>query len=145
MADGQRRAEARGDHQIVFAVEQKAECEGATQALQRFAGGLDGGEALVDQVAGELGHDLGIGFGFEAQAGGEELVAQLAEILDDAVVDHGDGAGAMGMGVGGGGSAMGGPAGVADAGLAGQRLVHQQVGEAGELAHGAAAVELSVV
>ncbi len=49
------------------------------------------------------------------------------------------------MGVDDGGGPVGRPAGVADPGLAGQRIVDQKVGEVDELAHGAPAVEPAVV
>jgi hypothetical protein len=51
----------------------------------------------------------------------------------------------MRVGVGDGGGAVGGPAGVADAGLAGEGLVDEEVGEVDELAHGTAAVKLAGV
>ena len=54
------------------------------------------------------------------------------------------GSGAVRMGVGKIGRAVGGPAGVADPGLACQRLVHQKVREVDELADRAAPVEPSV-
>ena len=51
-----------------------------------------------------------------------QLAAQLGEILDDAVVDEGDAVGGMRMGVALGRGAVRGPAGVADADRAGERL-----------------------
>ena len=67
-----------------------------------------------DQVHG----DLGVGVAGELDAGGFQLGAQRGEVLDDAVVDDGDLAGgvAVRVGVAVGGAAVGGPAGVADAG-----------------------------
>ena len=50
-----------------------------------------------------------------------EIFAQFAEILDDAVMDHGDAFGRVRMGVVFGRLAMGGPAGVTDAGMAAER------------------------
>jgi len=51
-----------------------------------------------------------------------EHLPQFAEILDDAVVNHGDVVGRMRMGVGLIRLAMGGPAGMADAGMTGERF-----------------------
>jgi hypothetical protein len=60
-------------------------------------------------------------------------------------VDDGDGAALVGVGVADGRRAVGGPAGVADAGLARERFVDEEVGEVHELAHRAAAVEAARV
>ncbi len=43
---------------------------------------------------------LRIRLGLESVAAGDELIAQVAEVLDDAVVDDRDAAGAIAMGVG---------------------------------------------
>ena len=65
--------------------------------------------------------DFGVGFGLEDRALLLQLLAQFAKILDDAVVDHGDAFGRMRMGVVLGRLAVGGPAGVTDAGVARER------------------------
>ena len=72
------------------------------------------GEVLGDQV----GDDLRVGVAAENVALGLELAFEGGVVFDDAVVDDGDRAVAaeMGMGVDVGGAAVGGPAGVADAG-----------------------------
>ena len=67
---------------------------------------------------------------------------QFAEILDDAVMNHGDVVGRMRMRVVLGRLAVGGPAGMADAGMAGERLGPQPRFEIFELAFGAAALEM---
>ena len=47
-----------------------------------------------------MGHDLGVGLGFEAMAAPDQLFAQRLEVLDDAVVDQGHAvAGHLRMGV----------------------------------------------
>jgi hypothetical protein len=76
----------------------------------------------------EVGDGLGVGLGHELVASGLELRAQLGEVLDDAVVHHGDPAVAVEvrMGVDVVGSAVRGPPGVPDAGV---RLRHGLVGE----------------
>ena len=67
-------------------------------------------------------------------------------ILDDAVVDDDEGAGAVavGMGVLFGGTAVGGPAGVADAEGAGEGVVGDEGFEVAELAGGAAELHVAV-
>ena len=74
---------------------------------------------LGDQVDGHLG----VGVAGELDAGGLQLVAQRRVVLDDAVVDDGDLARrvAMRVRVAVGGTSVGGPAGVTEAGAAGQR------------------------
>ena len=116
MASG--RALAGGDHQVILAVEQEAQREGAVQAGEGLARGLDRGQALVHVQLGQQGDGFGIGLGFLLVSSGGQFGAQVAEVLDDAVVDHGDRPGPVRVGIGDGGRAMGGPAGVADAGLA---------------------------
>ena len=74
-----------------------------------------------------------------------ELVAQLAEVLDDAVVHHRDAVGGVRMGVALGRPAVGRPAGMADADDAGERLAREPVLEVAQLALGAPAVELAVL
>jgi len=79
-------------------------------------------------------------------AGRDQLVAQLAEVLDDAVVDDGDPAGAVavGMGVEVARSTVRGPAGVAEpdsrAGRAAGEGVRQNGDLAGPLLHEQVAV-----
>jgi hypothetical protein len=58
---------------------------------------------------------------------------------------HGHRAFLVGMGIGLGRRAMGGPAGVPDAGLAGQGLMDQPVGQVDQLAHRAAAIQIAPV
>ena len=69
-------------------------------------------EAGLDQV----GDAFGIGVGGEDVAAGAQVGAQAFVVFDDAVVDDGDRAGDMRVGVAFAGYAMGGPAGVGDAG-----------------------------
>ena len=118
IADRERRAVAGADHQIVLAGEDEAEREGAAQLRQRRLHRLDRLDAALEQAVDQMQHDLGIGLGLEHRALLLELLAQLAKILDDAVVDHGDAIGRVRMRVVLGRLAVGGPAGVADAGMA---------------------------
>jgi hypothetical protein len=145
IADGERRAAAGADHQVLLALEEEGEREGAFQPGERRAGGFERGQARAQLAGAELGDGLGVGLGFEGDALGFQLGAQGAEVLDDAVVHHGDGAGAVGMGVAVGRRAVGGPAGVADAAVAADRVADEEVGERDQLAGGAAAVEMALV
>ena len=96
----------------------------------------------LQQIVDQMQHDLGIGLGLEDRALLLERLAQLAKILDDAVVDHGDAIGRVRMRVVLGRLAVGGPAGVADAGVAGERFGIQPLFEILQLALGAAAREM---
>ena len=62
-----------------------------------------------------MGDGLGVGLGREDMALRRQFVAQLAEILDDAVMNHRDAVAGVRMGVVLGGAAMRRPARVADA------------------------------
>ena len=145
MADGQGAALAGGDHQILLAIEQEAQGKGAVQPGDGFARGLDRGQALIHQHPQGQGDGLGIGFRFRVKARRLDRRTQLAEVLDDAVMHHGHGARAVGVGVHRGRRAMGGPAGVADAGFAGEGIVDQKVRKVDQLAHRAAAVQFAPV
>ena len=142
IADRERRAVARADHQIVVAGEDEAERERAAQLRQRRPHRLDRLDALRKIAVDQMQHDLGVGLGLEHRAALLELLAQFAKILDDAVVDHGDALGGVRMGVVLGRLAVGGPAGVADAAMAGQRFALQPRFEIFQLAFGAAALEM---
>src|SRR5262249_60001646 len=85
------------------------------------------GRLLLAEIARQqMGNDLGIGLGFEPMAERAQFAAQLIEVLDDAVMDDGDAVGGVRMGVGFARAAVGGPAGVADADRACQRLARPQ-------------------
>ena len=79
--------------------------------------------AVPVRLRHQMHGDLGVGIAGELHAGQLQLVAQSREVLDDAVVDDGDLAGgvAVRVRVAVGGATMGGPAGVAQPGVSGQR------------------------
>jgi hypothetical protein len=81
-------------------------------------------------------HHLGIGLGLEPDAFGHQFVLELAEVLDDAVVHHRNPAGDVGMGVDLGRRAVRRPAGMADAGGAGELVPVELTLELGQLAGG---------
>ena len=88
--DGERRAAPGADEQSRVAGEDDREREGAFQLRERRGRrGLRVEAALhvgIDQVR----DDLGVGVGGELAPLGLQLGAQVAVVLDDAVVDHGD-------------------------------------------------------
>ena len=90
---------------------------------------------------------LGVRLRDKFDALGEQLALEFCEVLDDAVVDHGEVAaiGKVGVGIRVGGSAVGRPAGVADAGQRGrQRVCFKGSDEVGELARLLARVDARV-
>ncbi len=104
-----------------------------------FCGAVGGG-GEVEFVFDEVGDDLGVGFGDELVALGDEGALEGEVVFDDAVVDDDEGAGAVavGMGVLFGGAAVRGPAGVADAEGAVDGRFGDDVFEVAEFAGGAA-------
>ena len=143
-AHGERRAAPGAHHDVRPPGEDDRQGEGALQALHRLVHRLLGGALVLQLMGQEMGHDLGVGLGLEAGAQGDQLVAKLLEILDDAVMHDGDTVGGMGMGVGLVRPAMGRPAGMADAHDSRQRRARQQGLEIGQLALGTAAVDMAV-
>ena len=94
------------------------------------------GEHAVIGLLHEVRHHLGIRLALEDVPAADELLAQLGEVLDDAVVHHGDVAGARGVRVRVGLArlAVGGPTGVPDAAGARHFEVAEGVRELGHLA-----------
>ena len=129
-ADHERRVAAGADHDVGGVGVDREQRERALQPpahpphrLGQLAAGVrvsrsplgpDRGELAFEQV----GRALGVGVAGELDAVGLELGPQLGEVLDDAVVDHGQPAAgrAVRVGVAVGRPAVGGPPGVADAG-----------------------------
>ncbi len=101
--------------------------------------GVDRRQAPVECAGDEMGDDLGVGLGLEDVAIGLQFRPQLAEILDDAVMDDRELGGGMRMGVGLVGLAMRRPAGVPDADQPFERFAGQADLQILELALGAAA------
>ena len=159
-ADDGGRAHAGGDELVGLVGGEDADGEGSGEALDGAADGFfeevmsAGGRlrrvgcgvlrcAQIDElefVFDEVGDDLGVGFGDEFVALGDEVVLEGEVVFDDAVVDDDEGAGAVAVGVGVlfGGAAVGGPAGVADAEGAVDGVVGDDGFEVAELAGGAA-------
>src|SRR5216684_4164760 len=85
---------------------------------------------------------LGVGLRAEIGALFLQLLAQLAKVLDDAVVDDGETIGGMGVRVGFGGAAVSRPTGVPDTDRASERLAGKAGFEIAQLALGTAPREL---
>jgi len=143
-ADGERRAAPGADQQVRVAGKEDGEREGALKPLERLGGRLGRRHAVRQVARHQRRHHLGIGLRLEAAAAGHELVLELLEILDDAVMDDGDAVGGDGMRVDLVGDAVGRPARVADADLAAERRRPQALDEAVELALGAAALDAPI-
>ena len=145
VADGERGTLARADHQVVFAGEQKGQRKSAAQLLERGRHRLGRLFALLHLLGDEMGDDLGVGLAAEFRAVLAKPFAQFAEVLDDAVMRDRDPVGGMRMGVALVRFAVGGPAGMADADIAGERLLRQARFQSGELALGAPAPERAMI
>ena len=146
MADRQRRALAGADHQVVLAGEDDGERERAAQPPQRrLARPRPARRPWSQIVADEMQHRLGVGLGLELVPLGGQLLPQLLEVLDDAVVDDRHALVHVRVGVALDRLAVRGPARVADAGAALQRLVGEPQLQVLQLALGAAAIEVAVL
>ena len=148
-ADDDWRAEACDDDLVGLGGGENAQGEGAGEALDGAADGvfeqdgLAGGFRVVLHLLDEVSDDFGVGFGDEFVAQGGEFALEIEIIFNDAVVhdDEAAGAVAMGMGVLFRGTAVGGPAGVADAEGALKGMFAQNLFKVGELAGGAADIQ----
>ena len=136
IADRERRAFARADQQILLAREQEGERKSAPQPRQRRGHRLDRRKPVLHLVGDEMRDDFGVGLGRELGALRFQLSAQLAEILDDAVVHDREPVGGVRMGVVLGRPAVRCPAGVADADRAGERFARERCFEVLQLAFG---------
>ena len=115
IADGQRRAHPRADHQVGMVAEQEGDGEGAVEPRQHGRDRVLRRRAALDLARDQMGDDLAVGLALELAPVGDQLVAQRLEILDDAVVDQRHRPDDVRMGVADGRRAVGRPAGVGDA------------------------------
>jgi hypothetical protein len=90
-----------------------------------------------------MGDHLGVGVGAKCRALFLELIAQFAEVLDDAVVNHRNPVGGMGMRIAFGRSAVGCPAGVTDADVSSKRLTRESGFEIAQFTLGSTTTEPS--
>ena len=143
-ADGERRPLPGAEQQAGVAGEDRGDGEGAMHPLQRGGEGFGRRQPVGQQAVEQADEGFRVGLGLEHRAAALQVGAQLGVVLDDAVVDHGDAVGRVRMGVALGRRAMRRPAGVADAGGAGQGLAIQRRGEVAELALGAASLDAAI-
>ncbi len=145
-AHDDRRAVARRDDDVGVVGRDQHDRKQAAQLSQRAAhGGL---EPVATHLAlHQVRDDLGVGLGDEPVALGFERGLEVEIVFDDAVVDDDEPAGAVPvwMRVFFGGAAVGGPARVAQAVAAGDRVGRQHLLEPGELARASPDVETPVV
>ncbi len=92
-----------------------------------------------------MGDDLGVGVAGELGSFGDELLFQLAEVLDDAVMHHRHLLGHVRMRIGLDRLAVGGPAGMADAGVAVERGGFEALLKIAQLAFGAPPPEMAIL
>ena len=121
MAERERAAAPGADQKIVLPGEQEGERERPAQPFQRLLDGEPRGRSGGQRVAHQVSDHLGVGLARERRALRRQFVAELAKILDDAVMDDGDGLGRMRMRVGFGRGAVRRPPRVADPRTSGQR------------------------
>ena len=143
IADRERRALARADEEVVLAREQEGERECAPQPRHRSRHRVGRRAAVLHLPRHEVGDHLGVGLGAELRARFFQFLAQLAEILDDAVVDNGKVLSGVGVRVAFGRPAVGRPAGVADTDGAGERLTREPGLKIAQLAFGPPSDELA--
>jgi hypothetical protein len=143
-ADHEGRPETRRHESLLFVAVEENDGVHPVDLRERRPGGVLERAPVVGLH--EVGQDLCVGLGHEAVAGGGEARLQLEVVLDDAVVDDHDPSRAVLVRVGIllGRPAVGRPAGVADAPLAGERLAEQALREVAELARGAPPLEAAV-
>ena len=113
--DRERRAFARANQQILLAGEEEGERKSPPQPRQRRLRPPRPATARFDPVGDQMSDDLAVGLGGELGALPFQLPAQLAEVLDDAVMHDGEPVGRVRMCVVLGRASMRCPAGVADA------------------------------
>ena len=149
-ADDRGRPVAGGDNLVGLVCGDDGDGEHSGQQLHRLADGffqrdlaVGRGEIFLDQV----GDHFGVGLGAELVAFVDQLLLQRDVVLYDAVVHDHDLAGAIavGMRILFRGTAMGGPASVADAVSAVERLQADDLFQVAQLALGAAHLQASAV
>ena len=146
--DHERRVAAGADDDAGTVLVHDEQGEGAVEARDHALHGEGQVAGLLEDLADHEGRDLGVGLARELGPGIQELLLQLGEVLDDAVVDERELAvvAEVRVRVAVGGAAVGRPAGVADAGVAvGQRLLAEVLRQDAELAGALARAHLAVV
>jgi hypothetical protein len=136
IAHGERRAASGGDQQLVVTLEHEGERERPAQMLQRPRHRHLGVESRVEFARHPQRHGLRVRLRLGRIAVLGEVGEQFAEVLDDAVVHHGDALGRVRMGIVLGRRAMRRPARMADADEPAQGSMESLVERLVELALG---------
>ena len=144
-ADRQRCALTRANQQIGRAVEDERQRKGPAQARQGGRNGIARAMTFLHFVGDEMGDDFGVGLGLEDVAARGQFLAELAKVLDNAIMNHRDPVGRVRMRVVLGGPAMRRPAGVADANRALQGMFPKLRRQIFQLALGPHAGEVPVL
>jgi hypothetical protein len=144
IADGEWGAHASADQQLGKIAEQDGDRESAMKAGQNGGDRFFGVPALRQFNRDEVGDDLRIRLAFEVAAERAHLLAQGAEILDDAVMDERHSIDDVRMRIAHRGSPVGRPARVGDPDRPGERVGGELAGEVFELALRSAAFEPAI-
>ena len=142
-AQQQRRAAARDDDAEGVGLGDHADGVGADEIDGGLAHRLEQVGVALQLVVDQVGDSLGVGLGLEDVALALQVGLDRLEVLDDAVMHHGEAAGDVRVGVALGGHAVGGPARVGDADVGGELARIGQRSELGHAAAGAQAGELA--
>ena len=96
-AEHQRRVHSRADQKVRLVSRHDPQRVRTRDSLQGAAHG--GQKIFTRRVLDQVGDDLAVSLGHEDVTAGHELVAELSEVFDDAVVDDDDPAAAVGVGM----------------------------------------------
>ena len=102
--------------------EDNGQGKGPVETFKRRCRRFPGRHAFFQVSGDQMRHHFGVGVGGQTAALFFQFVTQFLEVLDDAVVDHGDLVGGMRVGVDLVGNAVCRPAGMADTDGAGHRF-----------------------
>ena len=131
-------SQSQGANPVVIALQHGNDSLGPLHLFAHPQHGARQAQAAAHRVFDEVGNHFGVGFRSESMAAALQLGFQGQVVFHDAVMGHGDAAGAIGMGMGIslGGTAMCSPAGVSQAGGAGGSGARGIVQQAHHAAHG---------
>ena len=145
VSDGERRPFACADQEVVVSGKQECQRESAPQLLERGRDCIGRRLAVLNFQRHQMSNGLGVGFADKFAAFFGQLLAQLAEIFDDPVVDDRNDIGGMRMSIVFGRPAVGCPAGVTDPDIASKRLALEPRFKRTQLAFRATAAKHAVV
>ena len=143
--DGKRAAAPCADHEVFLALEQESQGECAFQPGQDAGNGVARRSTVLQFARHHHGDDLGVGLAFEGEAVGNQLVLELAEILDDAVMDNAHRPGCVRMRICFRSRPMRGPARMADADRSRQGLFAKPPLQIAQLALGTTTIQPTAI